>query len=90
MRDMTPAPETADDGEYDTAGNLICLPGASLEAASCVMVETSRAIGRTAFIVPPRPRPQLCRRGFSCAFIGCRIFDASCFGGIVPIKVAWE
>ena len=29
MRDITPEPEQ-DDGEYETAGNLICLPGVKL------------------------------------------------------------
>jgi len=29
MRDITPDPEQ-DDGEYETAGNLICLPGVKL------------------------------------------------------------
>jgi hypothetical protein len=30
MHDITPEPDAPDDGEYETAGNLICLPGVSL------------------------------------------------------------
>jgi hypothetical protein len=30
MRDITPEPDDQDDGDYETAGNLICLPGVKL------------------------------------------------------------
>ena len=30
LRDVTPEPDDQDDGEYETAGNLICLPGVKL------------------------------------------------------------
>jgi hypothetical protein len=64
MRDITPGPEQ-DDGAYETAGNLICLPGVKLASIRPDGGEDPGPRSGVAFPIGRTPRPAGQLRGFS-------------------------